>query len=69
MTNIPQGLLQDFGGKHIEANFKGGQSHIKYRESQFPRGGVKAPPAPPPPEINPVPLDKINIKLLVLTTL
>jgi hypothetical protein len=29
------------GGKHIAANFKGGggQPHIKYTESQFPRGG------------------------------
>jgi hypothetical protein len=43
-------------GKYIETNFKGGGantnqeggSHIKYRESQFPRGGgAKAPPGPP----------------------
>jgi hypothetical protein len=46
------------GGKHIEANFKGGgantnpragvQSHIKYyRESQFPRGGGRQHPLAP----------------------
>jgi hypothetical protein len=57
LHTLYQGLFQDFLQEGIAANFKGGggQSHIKYRESQFPRGGAKA-----PPELNPVVLQWIE---------
>ena len=46
-------------GQTLSSKIQGGQPHIKRTEKPIPRGangsqwGAKAPPSPPPPQINP----------------
>ena len=55
--SLKRGQMPNAKIKGGEYKSKGGQPHIKDRESQLLRGGgpkaLPAPPPPPPPEINP----------------